>query len=491
MTGEKHAVIIGGGFGGIAAALRVRKLGYAVTLIDKLDALGGKAQVIHHRGYTHDTGPTVITAPWLFDELFTLFGKRRSDYITFIPLPLWYRYVYPDGDHFDYMQDYDATMAEINRISPTDTSGYTSLLAMSKSIYHVGFDQLACKPFHRLWDMLRLIPTMLRLRSFTTVWQLVCSYITHPKLRQAFSIQPLLVGGNPLATTSIYSLIHYLERKGGIHFAKGGTGALVKALHTLLEEEGVTVLLNTKVDRIHTKQQSVVGVTYNDNTYLPADVVIANTDPYYLYGRMLDTKLTFNVRLKQRRSYPSMGLFVLFFGTTRRYDDIAHHTISMGPRYEGLLKDIFSRQVLADDFSYYLHRPCATDNSFAPSGCDSFYALVPVPNNQSTISWDIEGPTLQQKVLDHLESTFMPELHKHLDHVFFHSPDYFTDSYLNPHGAAFSMAPLFFQSAWFRFHNQAEGVKDLYLVGAGTHPGAGIPGVLCSAKVVTKLLEAS
>ncbi len=489
MSNNKHAVVIGGGFGGIAAALRARKLGYEVTIIDKLNALGGKAQVIQHRGYKHDTGPTVITAPWLFDELFSLFGKSRKEYIDFIPLSLWYRYIYADGEHFDYMQDKAATIAEITRISPADTKGYQQLLAMSKAIYQVGFEQLACKPFHRLWDMLKLIPTMLRLQSFNTVWQLVCSYIKHPKLRQAFSIQPLLVGGNPLATTSIYSLIHYLERKGGIHFAKGGTGALVNALHRLLEEEGVKILLNTCIERIHTKQKSVVGVSCNQGTYLAADIVIANTDPYYLYKSMLDTKLNMSARIKRKHTYPSMGLFVLFFGTKCRYDDIAHHTIAMGPRYEGLLRDIFSHNVLADDFSYYLHRPSATDESFAPTGCDSFYALVPVPNNKSAINWDIAGPKLQKKILAHLETSLMPNLAKHIDHVFYHTPEYFKENYLNPHGAAFSMAPLFFQSAWFRFHNQAEGIQNLYLVGAGTHPGAGIPGVLCSAKVVMKLLE--
>ena len=491
MPQQKKCIVIGGGFGGIAAALRARRKGYQVTLIDRGQRLGGKAQVYQCGGFRHDAGPTVITAPELFNELFALFGKRRQDYIEFIELDLWYRFRFHDGSTFDYGGTLEDTLAEIEKIAPADTTGYKQLLKASKAIYQVGFEQLADKPFHQLSSLLRCIPSMLRLRSDRSVWQLVSRYLTSDKLRQAFSMQPLLVGGNPFDTTSIYNLIHYLERKDGIHFAQGGTGALVDALTQLMLDVGINIRLQETVTSIRVnKNQNVTGISTDKNQHFGCDVIIANTDPSHLYAHMLPTNsIKKSAEKKRRQCKRSMGLFVLFFGTKKQYPSVAHHTISLGPRYEGLLKDIFQDKVLADDFSLYLHRPTATDASFAPEGCDSFYALVPVPNLQGGQDWTTLGSELQDKVLDNLDKTILPGCKQALDHVFYKTPLDFQREHLNPDGEAFSLAPTFSQSAWFRYHNQAEGPKNLYLVGAGTHPGAGLPGVLCSAKVVDHLLE--
>lgn len=485
----QEVVVIGAGFGGIAAALRARSLGYEVTLVEKLTSLGGRAGSICVDNYHYDTGPTVITAPWLFDELFALFGKRRADYIEFIALDIWYRFHFNDGDRFDYQACMSQTLADIARIHPPDVAGYQSLLAESKRIYEVGFDQLACEPFHRLTQMLRTVPDMLRLRSHQSVWQRVCNHLQSDKLRQAFSIQPLLVGGNPFDTTCIYSLIHYLERLGGIHFARGGTAMLVRALERLMREEGIRIVLGQKVEEIILTRGKVSGVRCSDG-YFSAQHVIANTDPAFLYSKLLNKRhVASSAKLKNRFARKSMALFVVFFGTTRQYPDVAHHSIVLGPRYRELLDDIFNKQVLTDDFSIYLHRPTATDPSLAPAGCDSFYALVPVANNQSGIDWDTAADGFSQSILKHLERTLLPGLRQHLAHSFYHTPNDFQSTYLSPDGAGFSIAPLFYQSAWFRYHNRGEGPKNLYLVGAGTHPGAGLPGVLCSAKVVEKLLS--
>jgi phytoene desaturase len=490
MQQHKKCIVIGGGFGGMAAALRARRKGYAVTLIDRGQRLGGKAQVYQCGPFRHDAGPTVITAPQLFDELFDLFGKRRRDYIEFIPLDLWYRFRFHDGTHFNYGGTLEDTLTEIEAISPEDMEGYKQLLERSKAIYQIGFEQLADQPFHRLSSLIRCIPSMLRLRSDRSVWQLVCRYLKSDKLRQAFSMQPLLVGGNPFDTTSIYNLIHYLERKDGIFFPKGGTGALVDSLTQLMLDVGIDIRLQETVSAIRVnKNQRVTGVSTDSKQHFGCDIIIANTDPSHLYQHMLPQhSVKKSAHRKRQQCEKSMGLFVLFFGTKKQFPKVAHHTISLGPRYQALLEDIFQHKTLADDFSLYLHRPTATDPSFAPEGCDSFYALVPVPNLQGGQDWTTIGPILQKKVLENLDDTLLPGCIEQLDHVFYKTPLDFKNEHLCPDGEGFSIAPTFKQSAWFRYHNHAEGPKNLYLVGAGTHPGAGLPGVLCSAKVVDRLL---
>ena len=487
-----HVVVIGGGFGGIAAALRARAKGHEVTLVDRCPRLGGRAQVFEKDGFRHDAGPTVLTAPFLFEELFALFGKRISDYVDIVPLELWYRFHFPDGDTFDYGGGLDKTLAEIERIHPPDADGYRALLEHSRRIYDVGFTELADAPFHRFTFMLKQIPHLLRLGAYRTVWQMVARHVKHDKIRQAFSIQPLLVGGNPFDTTSIYGLIHFLERAHGVHFAMGGTGALVDALAKLMAEQGITVRLDTTVKSIEVAGKDISAVVTQAGERIEADHLVSNTDPVHLYDKLLPkSAIKRSAKIKARHSKQSMGLFVLYFGTRRQYPDVAHHTIWLGPRYRELLEDIFNRKVLAEDFSIYLHRPTATDPSFAPEGCDSFYALVPVPNLTAGIDWATEAPKLRDRVVAALGATLLPGLADTLCADFFMTPEDFEHRYLSPAGAGFSIAPVFSQSAWFRFHNRGEGPRNLYLVGAGSHPGAGLPGVLCSAKVVDRLLPAA
>lgn len=486
------AIVIGAGFGGIAAALRLRAKGYAVTLVDRCAALGGRAQVYEREGFRHDAGPTVITAPFLFEELFALFGERFADHVKLVPLTPWYRFQFADGDTFDYGGTLEATLAEIERIEPRDRAGYLALLEHSRRIYDIGFTQLSAQPFHRLGTMLRQVPHLLGLRNYETVWQMVSRHLVSDKLRRAFSIQPLLVGGNPFDTTSIYGLIHFLERAHGVHFAMGGTGAVTQALGGLMERQGIALRLSTTVERIRIEQGVARGVEFADGTVLEADIVVSDADAAHLYRDLVPpAEQAIATRVKLSQAHYSMGLFVMYFGTKRTYPDVAHHTIWMGERYRELLEDIFHRQKLAEDFSLYVHRPTATDPSFAPAGQDSFYVLCPVPNLQAGIDWDTEGPRLRDRIVDALERTMLPGLKASITADFYKTPEDFRDEYRSVHGAGFSVAPIFRQSAWFRFHNKSESVRNLYLVGAGTHPGAGVPGVLCSAKVIDALIPAA
>ena len=485
----KHAVVIGAGFGGIAAALRARAKGWQVTLIDRAPMLGGRAQVFEREGFRHDAGPTVITAPFLFEELFTLFGEQLQDHVSVVPLKPWYRFIFDDLSTFDYGGSFSETLAEIQRVCPEDVTGYQRLLQTSKAIYEIGFERLADKPFHKFRSMLATMPHLLRLRAHRSVWQLVSSHLTSEKLRQAFSIQPLLVGGNPFDTTCIYALIHFLEKAHGVHFCMGGTGALVQALEGLMRRQGIKIRLNKSVSRIIVEKNEAKAVELDGGEYIQADAVISNVDPAHLYEKMLarnESKMS--ARIKTRFARKSMGLFVVYFGANRQWNEVAHHTIVLGPRYKGLLDDIFYKKRLAEDMSIYLHRPTATDPSFAPDGCDSFYALVPVPNLDAQIDWSVQGPLLQDRVIDELDRKVLPGLKQSLRAPFHMTPMDFERNYLSPAGAGFSIAPTFTQSAWFRFHNKAEGPRGLYLVGAGTHPGAGLPGVISSAKVLDHLL---
>ena len=483
------AIVIGSGFGGIAAVLRLRAKGYDVTVIERCVAVGGRGQVFEREGFRHDAGPTVITAPFLFEELFGLFGEKLADHVKLVPVKPWYRFRFNDGTTFDYGGTLEETLAEIRKIEPRDVEGYLALVAHSKKIYQIGFEKLSAQPFHKFWTMLKQVPALLRLRNYETVWQMVERHLKNPNLRQAFSIQPLLVGGNPFDTTSIYGLIHYLEREHGVYFAMGGTGALTKALGDLMNRQGVQVRLNTTVSSIKIKDGVAVGVTLEDESEIAADLVVSNADAAHLHTNMVKpAERSVMSGLKLKAAHYSMGLYVLYFGTKKKYNDVAHHTIWMGKRYRELLEDIFHKKILADDFSLYVHRPTATDPSFAPDGCDSFYVLCPVPNMQSSIDWGVEEPKLRARIIQALDETMLPGL-KECITAFFAMPHAdFKNNYQSMYGAGFSIAPIFRQSAWFRFHNRAEGIKNLYLVGAGTHPGAGLPGVLCSAKVIDALI---
>lgn len=484
-----HALVIGGGFGGIAAALRLRARGYRVTLIERGGQLGGRARVFERDGFRHDAGPTVVTAPFLFEELFALFGRRLEDYLTLVPLSPWYRFHFPDGDTFDYGGTPEETRREIARFDPRDVEGYERLLEHSRKLFDAGFTELADQPFHNPLTMLKQAPRLLWLRADRSVWQLIARHLRSPKLRQALTIQPLLVGGSPFDTTSIYGLIHYLEHKWGIYFAMGGTGAIVAALARLLDETGVTVRLDTTACELIVEDGEARGARLDGGEVIASDIVVSNADPMHLYGEMVPAGAqSISARLKRRFARLSMGLFVLYFGTTRQYPDVAHHTIWLGKRYRELLNDIFKRRILCDDFSLYVHRPTATDPSFAPDGCDAFYALAPVPNLLGEVDWAAEGPKLRDRIVRALSTSLLPGLEETITADFFMTPEDFASRYLSFAGAGFSIAPYFTQSAYFRFHNRAEGVKGLYLTGAGTHPGAGMPGVLCSAKAVDKLI---
>ena len=488
--GPRRAIVIGSGFGGLAAALRLRALGHEVTLLERQPDHGGRARVFQRDGFSYDAGPTVLTAPFLFDELFALFGETRTDHIEFLPVDPWYRMIDHEGRTFDYGGTVEDTLREIGKFNPLDQRGYLRLLEKSRQLYDTGFTKLAAEPFSSPTDMIRILPDLVRLRGDRTVYDLVCSHLRDPSLRMFFSIQPLLVGGNPFDTSCLYSLIHYLERKAGVWFPRGGTGALVDALVSLGRRQGVKFRNDATVTEIVVRDGRAAGVRLSGGDTLEANLVVANADPPTVYRNLVPSmhRRTWTDTKLASRKY-SMGLFVLYFAIDRRYEDVAHHTILFGPRYRGLLEDIFKRGVLPDDFSLYLHRPTATDPSMAPDGNDTFYVLSPVPNLQHGIDWEAESPRYAQRILAHLQKTLLPGLDRHLVSQFHIAPPYFRDQLLTTHGTGFSIAPILTQSAWFRFHNESEDVPGLYFVGAGTHPGAGMPGVLSSAKVVENILR--
>jgi len=486
-----HAVVIGGGFGGLAAAVRLRARGYDVTLLEALDQLGGRARVFRRNGFTFDAGPTVITAPYLFDELFALVGRDARDYFDLVPVNPFYRILFHEGGSFDFVGDEGGLIAQIEQISPRDVDGYRRLAERARAIFDVGYMKLADQPFDRLSAMLKVVPSMIRLESFRSVHGLVARYIRDERLRQVFTFEPLLVGGNPFRTTSIYLLIHWLERQWGVYFARGGTGAIVSALAQLLDEIGVNVEVNAPVERINVKGGRVDGVVLEDGRRVAADVVVANADPSTVYRRMIAPE--HRVRHSDSsvgRVKQSMSLFVGYFGVEKTYPDLAHHTIVLGPRYKGLLTDIFERRVLADDVSLYLHAPTRTDASLAPDGHENFYVLSPVPNNRSGVDWSTRGREYFDRVLEELERRVIPGVRSKIVTRHVMTPDDFEHTLRSADGAAFGPEPVLTQSAWFRYHNRSPDVDGLYFVGAGTHPGAGVPGVLCSAKVLDRVVPA-
>ena len=481
----KTVIVIGAGFAGIATALRLRALGYEVSLLERLDSLGGRAQVFERGGYRHDAGPTVITAPFLFDELFELFDEKLEDHLNFVPLDPFYRFHFADGSQFDYRASIEDTLTEIRRFNPDDADGYLKLLEKSKKVYDVGFKQLVHRPFTRVWDMVKQIPALLILKCYKTVSQMVNSHLKHSLIRQAFSIHPLLVGGNPFKTTAIYTLIHYLERRWGVFFCMGGTGKLVTELGALMERQGIKIVLGADVDEILVDQKTAKGVRLSNNQTMDADLVVFGGDPETCYQHLLPNN---KPKLPSIKKAYSMGLYVLYFGTKKLYPDVAHHSIWMGPRFKELLAEIFNDKKMSEDFSLYVHRPTATDKSFAPEGCESFYVLCPVPNLQGNVDWSTQGEILRDRIVNALEETILPELSSVIDEVFWMTPEDFAKDYRSMHGAGFSIEPRLTQSAWFRFHNRDSAISNLYFVGAGTHPGAGLPGVVSSAKVVEELL---
>ena len=484
-----RSIVIGSGFGGIAAALRLKAKGHSVTLVEKQEDLGGRARVFKKNGFTFDGGPTVITAPYLINELFELFGKNPKNYIELVPLNTWYRFVFEDGNKFDYSGNEDEMKNQIEKINKDDVKGYEELVKFTKKIFDKGFMELSDVPFDKPLFMMKQLPALVNLKSYKSVYSLVSSYIKNEKLRRLLSMHPLLVGGNPFTTTSIYGLILYLEKKWGIHYSMGGTGNIIKGLEKLMLEEKIEILKNSEVTSINFDKNKIKSIIINNHKELEANNVICNADPPSVYEKLLNNKKinTFFNWKKKRMDY-SMGPFVYYFGTKKVYKEVEHHTIKFGNKYKEHLEDIFEKKKLNNDISYYLHRPSATDKSMAPEGNDCFYVLVPVPNNQSNINWSIEGDKFKNLVIDKLEKTLLPDLKENIIEDFYLTPDYFEKELNTKYGSGFSIQPKFSQSAYFRFHNKSEVYDGLYFVGAGTHPGAGVPGVLSSAKVLDKII---
>lgn len=480
-----HAVIIGSGFGGLAAAVRLGARGYRVTVLEKLDAPGGRAYVYRQDGYTFDAGPTIVTAPFLFEELWALCGRRMADDVELRPVSPFYRIRFADGEIFDYTGDADAMRREVAKFSPDDVAGYERYMHASEAIFKIGFEQLGHRPFDSIIDMVKVLPDLMKLASYRTVHGLVSQYVRDQRLRTVLSFHPLLVGGNPFTTTSVYCLIAHLERKWGVHFAMGGTGRLVAGLVDLIEGQGNVLRCDAEVAEILLDARKAVGVRLVNGEQIVADVVVSNADAAWTYRHLLPSsaKRRWSAGKLSRARY-SMGLFVWYFGTRRQYPDVEHHTIMLGPRYKELLADIFDRKVLAADFSLYLHRPTATDPSLAPEGCDSFYVLSPVPHLGSGTRWATEAERYRQAISKLLSKTLLPGLEDEIVTQRLLTPQDFQNRLNSVNGAAFSLEPILTQSAWFRPHNRSEDFENLFLVGAGTHPGAGLPGVLSSARVL-------
>ncbi len=489
-----NIIVIGSGFGGLSAAIRLQTSGHQVTIIDKRDKAGGRAYVYEQDGFIFDGGPTIITAPWMIDELFEAAGKRTSDYVKIVPVTPFYNIRFEDGSVFYYNGEREKILEQIKKFNADDVEGYLKFYAATERIYKVGMD-LIDKPFTKVSDMLRVIPDMVRLGSHRSVAGLVNSYIKDERLRQVFSFHPLLVGGNPFQTTSIYALIHKLEQSFGVWFAMGGTGALVRALVKLFEELGGELRLDTEVEEItideRTRRAKGVRIKGTNET-LAADAVVSNADVAWTYFNLIPEKYRrkFSNRKLNSMRY-SMSLFVIYFGTDCRYENIEHHEIIMGKRYKGLVSDIFKRKHLPDDFSLYLHRPTKTDASLAPAGCDSWYVLSPVPHLGGVTNWKDKSQLYRDAIIKYLEDRYLPNLSKHIVTEHRIDPLHFRDT-LNSHlGSAFSVEPILTQSAWFRPHNLSEDIPNLYFAGAGTHPGAGLPGVISSGKIVARMIGES
>jgi phytoene desaturase len=488
-TPKPHAVVIGAGFGGLAAAARLCARGYGVTVLEKLDQPGGRARMFRQDGFSFDAGPTIITAPFIFEELWTFCGGRLADDVTLVPMEPFYRLLFDDGSTFDASSDPDAMRAEIARLSPRDVAGYERFFERSKLLYRIGFEKMGTVPFSRLLDLVKSVPDIIRLQGYRSIHALVASYVKDERVRIALSFHPLFIGGNPFSASAIYGLIAFLERTYGVHYAMGGTHTLATGMVKLIERQGGTVRYGAAVEQITLAGRRANGVRLESGEVIPADIVVSNADSAWTYARLLPAEArTKWTDRKLASSRYSMSLFVWYFGTKRRYGDVPHHTIVLGPRYRELLKDIFGAKHLADDFSLYLHRPSATDPSVAPEGCDAFYVLSPVPNLDGGANWAEKAEPYRKAVAARLAEALLPGLEDEIVTSRVMTPEHFRDELNAIHGAAFGLEPILLQSAYFRPHNRSEDVENLFLVGAGTHPGAGLPGVVTSARILDQVV---
>ena len=485
-----RAAVIGSGFGGLSLAIRLQAAGCRTIIFEKRDKPGGRAYVYRDQGFTFDAGPTVITAPDCLRELFALAGKSMDDYVRLLPVSPFYRLLWQDGFKFDYSDDLALLEAQIAQKSPRDVAGYKKFLSYSEEVFREGYEKLAHVPFLNWSRMVAVAPQLIRLKAYRSVYSVVARHIRDPHLRQLFSFHSLLVGGNPFTTTSIYTLIHCLERKWGVYFPQGGTTALVQALAKLFTDLGGEIRLNAEIAEIETGGGAVKAVVGPSGERDEFELIASNADVFHTYDALLrkETRAA-PMRKRLARSAYSMSLFLIYFGTRRRYPNLLHHNIIFGPRYRELLTDIFSRGRLAEDFSLYLHAPTRSDPSLAPPGCDGFYVLSPVPHlGKLAIDWKSAAPAYAERILGYLEKFYMPDLRREIVTQRIFTPQDFKTELNAHHGSAFSLEPRLTQSAYFRVHNRDKNIKGLYFVGAGTHPGAGIPGVVNSAKATAGLI---
>lgn len=515
---RRKAIVIGAGIGGIACAIRLQSLGFDTEVVEALDAPGGRAYVRHEDGFVFDMGPTVLTVPHFIEELFSLQpdqamlgepdfpphvldencrirqgisgGPNTSKYVEILPILPFYRIYFDDGTFFDYDGDPSSTREQIKCLAPEDLDGYDEFHEKARQIFQRGFLQLGYTYFGSIGAMLSVAPDLFRLGAVQPLFSLVSKYFKSDKMRQIFSFEPLLVGGNPMKVPAIYAMIHFVEKTWGIHFAKGGTGALVRALVAKFEEMGGSLRLNAPVERVLVEKRVARGVRLTSGEELVADIVVSNADYATTYLKLVDKshrRINRDGLVKLRKQ--SMSLMVIYFGYERREGDpdLRHHNIILGPRYEALLEEIFDKKVLSPDFSQYLHIPTLTDPSLAPPGHHAAYTLIPVPNNASGIDWDIEGPKLCERVLNFLEANgYIPDLAARLKHKSFITPDYFDETLGAYLGNGFGVEPVLTQTAFFRPHNRSEDIRNLYLVGQGTQPGGGTPSVMMSAKMTAR-----
>ncbi len=492
-AGPDAAIVIGAGLGGLAAAMRLGAKGYRVTVIDRLDRAGGRGSSVTKGGHRFDLGPTIITVPQIYRALWSACGRDFDAEVDLRPLDPFYEVRWPDGSTFAARQDTDAMLAEVARLSPGDVAGYRQFLRDAHARYVVGFEGMVAKPMHRLWDTLKVLPTFARLRADRSILGLAKARVKDPRLRMALSFHPLFIGGDPRHVTSIYALVGHLEKEFGVHYAMGGVQAIADAMVRVIEAQGGTVRLGCEADEILLADGAATGVRLTDGAVLSAPLVVSNADAGHTYARLLrrrSRKRWTDAKLDRRRW--SMGLFVWYFGTrgtAGMWTDVGHHTIVNAPRYEGLLADVFTRGKLAEDMSLYIHRPAVTDPSVAPEGDDTFYVLSPVPHlgHADAVDWGGMRDAYRARVAREVEKT-LPGFEARLTEEMILTPEDFRDRYLSPHGSGFSIEPRILQSAWFRPHNVSEEARGLYLVGAGTHPGAGVPGVISSAEVLGKLV---
>jgi len=490
MENRKTAAVIGSGFGGLSLAIRLQAAGFDTTVLEKRDKPGGRAYVYEDQGFVFDGGPTVLTDPSALEALFSVAGRKMADYVELMPVDPMYRLCWEDGDVFDYTNDADRLEDQIRKRNPADVDGYRRFLDYSYKVFNKGYLELGHVPFLNFGSMIRVAPALMKLEAYRSVYSQVSKFIQDEHLRQAFSFHPLLVGGNPFKTSSIYTLIHALEREWGVWFAKGGTGALVRALVRLFEDMGGSIRLDSEVTRIDTADGRIAGLATRDGFSGRFDAVASNADVLHTYDKLLGhTERGQKQKKKLQKRKWSMSLFVIYFGLKRVHQHLEHHMILFGPRYKELINDIFNAPELAEDFSLYLHAPTLTDPSLAPEGCSAYYVLSPVPHlGTADIDWDEVGPKYTDRILDYLEQHHIPGLKEDLVTCRTLHPFGFRDE-LNSHlGSAFSVEPVLTQSAWFRPHNRDSRIPNLYLVGAGTHPGAGVPGVVGSARATAGLM---